>query len=434
VHRPASLLLLGLSLGGLPGCAGLTPLGVLERERLATFDFYWQQLADHYPLFGQHRVPWHELRARYRAAVPFARRSHEFYHLLVGMFSELGDVHVAFRAPEDRWLDYGTPPSSLMDLPGFDLMPIEGRLHVVGWPRGQEPVVPEHLRDAPSWPELARVQGFPVVPSLVPDLLRGPPGMDIELVLRWDAGTETHHRLRLPPAPLPTPRSPLWHLEGSGFERVPYERDFHWLRLSSLGKDLPLDEIDRAIDEANHSQGIVLDLRQNLGGRWDVTQRIVERFLREPLDLVVVPPQPGAAFGSVWSVEVFQRATWTPHEKVFVRPVVVLTSAMTASMAEHMARLLQRHAGAIVVGERTAGAEAGLYEVQGPDGGWLAFGATRIVDRTGVGLQAQGVVPDVSVRLTRDDVERLGAEDAIADWDERLLRAVEQAIVRRPRR
>jgi hypothetical protein len=40
----------------------------------------------------------------------------------------------------------------------------------------------------------------------------------------------------------------------------------------------------------------------------------------------------------------------------------------------------------------------------------------------------------VSVRLTRDDVERLGAEDAIADWDERLLRAVEQAIVRRPRR
>src|SRR5690606_39240850 len=151
------------------------------------------------------------------------------------------------------------------------------------------------------------------------------------------------------------------------------------------------------------SDGLVLDLRRNLGGRWLLAQRLAERFLRAPVELVLVPKQPEPTWFGLFDWELFVQSQWNPRPPTFDKPLVVLTSALTGSAAEHAARVLQRYAGAVVVGERTAGAEAAIQSETGPDGGTLRFGATRVVDRTGVGLQREGVVPDVAVRLTIED-------------------------------
>ena len=90
------------ALASLGGCIGLDPLSAQANERLHVFDFYWQQLADDYPLFGPRPIDWNELRRRYRAAVPFTREPHEFYHLLTGMLCELADVHVSLSIPPER--------------------------------------------------------------------------------------------------------------------------------------------------------------------------------------------------------------------------------------------------------------------------------------------------------------------------------------------
>lgn len=420
------------------GCLGLNGLSPAERDRLDAFDFYWQALATSYPLFGQHQVPWQELRQRYRAAVPYAQQPHEFYHLLAGMFSELGDVHVSFRAPAERWLEDGKAPTSLLDLDGFRLMPIEGRLHVVGWPEGEAPPQPDGLPPAAVYPELWRVEGFPVVVSLVANLLRGPPGSQVELQLRWREGVVTRHVLRRPQRDGERRRdgaSPLGHLD-SGFWRWRFRNDrpFGWIEVATFDDKLDVQSITGLIDKLRTKGGLVLDLRRNLGGRWNITREIVEHFLREPIDLVFVQPQDDPALKGLISVEVFASSTWLPRAPIFDQPVVVLTSSLTASMAEHAARVLQQHAGAIVIGERTVGAEAGIREFTGPDQGLLKFGALRIVDRTGVGLQAEGVAPDISVRLSLDDLERLGPDAAARDWEERLATAAAAALGERSRR
>ncbi len=85
----AGLLLAGAALIPL-GCAGLAPLTTLERQRLAVFDAYWEALDAQYPLFGRRGVAWDEVRGQYRAAVPFAERPDDFYHLLAGMLSAAG--------------------------------------------------------------------------------------------------------------------------------------------------------------------------------------------------------------------------------------------------------------------------------------------------------------------------------------------------------
>jgi len=413
------------------GCTGLIGLSRAEHDRLATFDHYWQALDDDYPLFGAQHVAWHELRRRYRAAVPFAEQPHEFYHLLSGMLSELGDMHVSLQVPRDRLAQDGIAATSLLDVPGFRVMPIEGVLHVVGWPEAELPLAPDGV-PATSCPRLERVNGFPVVLSLVGNLLLGPPGSPVELQLRWRDGTATRHVMRRPPTETPLRRGVLAHLDADDETWLLRQREpLPWIEVNRLDDEPAIVAIEAAIEATRTRDGLVLDLRRNPGGRFVLAKRLAEHFLREPVEMVVVPPQPQPAWFGLVEIELFVSDPWLPRAPIFDRPLIVLTSALTGSAAEHMARILQRYAGAVVIGERTAGAEAAIHEVKGPDGTTLRFGATRIVDRTGVGLQRDGVLPDVAVRLTLDDVERMGPEAAVMAWDERLRDAANAVVARR---
>ncbi|MBM3961235.1 MAG: hypothetical protein FJ306_04940 [Planctomycetes bacterium] len=192
-----------------------------------------------------------------------------------------------------------------------------------------------------------------------------------------------------------------------------------------------IDTAERLLAAADPGPGLVLDLRRNQGGRFQLAQQLVERFLREPIELVFVPKEPVVSYLGLFDVEFFVVDSWQSRAPAIVQPLVVLTSSLTGSAAEHAARILQRHCSAVVVGERTAGAEAVVQEAVCPNGAVLRFGSTRVVDRTGVGLQREGVVPDVSVRLTVADVEAAGAEAAQAAWERRLESAARQALRRR---
>jgi carboxyl-terminal processing protease len=209
---------------------------------------------------------------------------------------------------------------------------------------------------------------------------------------------------------------------------VQHSEPYTWLAIDRLSSDVDLAALDRALDLAQNSEGLVLDLRRNLGGLFVVAKHIVERFLPNTVETVLAPPHPTSTWFGLFEVEVFLRNVWEPRAPRFTKPVVVLTSALTGSSAEHTARMLQQHCGATVIGERTVGAEAVVQIAKGPDGGELRFGSTRVLDRTGVGLQQDGVAPDVSVRLTLQDVQRLGPRAAIADWEARLQAAARAAI------
>jgi C-terminal processing protease CtpA/Prc len=91
-----------------------------------------------------------------------------------------------------------------------------------------------------------------------------------------------------------------------------------------------------------------------------------------------------------------------------------------------MASVLRRERRATIVGERTAGAEAGVEHVDGPDGTTLSYGRWTITDRQGRGFQDVGIEPDVSVPLTLESVERYGyrrAQQLVRE--ERLRKALE---------
>lgn len=416
-------------------CAACSTLSEAERLRLRVFDAYVEALAVQYPFFGQKRIDWQGLAAAYRSSVVSAERGEQFYHLLAALFSELDDPHVAFRVPAKNWELDGDPSNSLLDVPGFRVRYVDRRLVVVGWPAGGEPVVPEQLpagRD--DLPELVRVDGARATPQLLGTLLRGAPSTEVELQLRWSDGTRTRHTLQRP-----TGRRLVAQVGGEPtLERyVRVERaDGHAIvRIDTLDPDdckvtssAMGDHIVGAIAAAKDDGGLVIDLRSNGGGNLGVLGRVVGGFLRQRVEMVMAAQRESWLFGLVRS-DVFRSLVFEPEAPFIAGPLVVWTSGETGSAAELLTRLLQRECGATVIGEQTIGAEAMLVEVAGEDGTCLIFGRDRLLDRSGVGFQDEGITPDIAVRLTVDDIRRCGGfEPARADWDRRLRAATARAF------
>jgi hypothetical protein len=83
------------------------------------------------------------------------------------------------------------------------------------------------------------------------------------------------------------------------------------------------------------------------------------------------------------------------------------------------ARILRDAGRAVVVGERTAGAEAAVLTSVGPDGSVLKYSGWPMVEPAGVPFQEVGIELDHELALTIADVRSLGFEVAL----ERVTRA-----------
>ncbi|MEZ5964325.1 MAG: S41 family peptidase [Planctomycetota bacterium] len=432
--------------------AGCSTLASEEAGRLRVFDTYWQALADGYPYFGHKHVDWNALRAQYRSAAVYARRPSEFYHLLTGMLARLADPHVSLTVPAANWRENDVAATSLDDIEGFTRIVLEGHIHVTSWPPGAAPQGPDHLpAEACTAPEIVRIEDVPVVWPLVENLFLGPPDSSVELALRWSDGTSSRHVLHRPSAPPPKVtvdgdqlilridksmklrRSPVAAAKLTKLDRFALLR-VDTFSLDDLAQDDPgafSRHLDTLVDDAMASDGLVLDLRNNGGGDYATTRAFAGRFLRSTYTQVLPEERSTYLFGLL-SYNYFRHAEWDPRPPIFSKPVVVLTSWHTGSAAEHLARLLQTDCGAMVVGERTIGAEAAVQTVAGEDGSTLSFGRERLLDTKGRGLQDEGVVPDVPVLLRLQDVERLGSVRAARqDWEQRLLRAAIATLARR---
>ena len=433
----AGVAVLAVTLGLLlPACVS-SPLDPAAARRIEVFDHCLDELEQGYPYFQRAGLGVDVLRDEYRNAAAFAERPHEFYHLLAGMLADLQDPHVSLEVPAGLLVEDGQAPTNVLDTPGLELAFVDGRHYVTGWPGEAEPLRQDGDPDVP--PRLVRLEGHPFSLSLACRVLgQGPPGSPAELDLAWADGRLTRRVLRRPPARAmsSSPEGPVLHftlLEPE--DRAAVHREGRWARLEIGTFELGQNDaeglasfcarLDELLDEVAAVDGLVLDLRDNTGGEGSAMGCVVGRFI----DHRVVLPIGGLPRRFLGLADVFGQLVIEPRAPRCVGPVVVLTSAWTASSAEIAARVLQQEAGAVVVGERTAGAGARVVSVTLPDGSVLKYGRNPVTDVQGRGLQGLGVVPDVLVRRTLDEVVRLGDRGSRQDWSRRSLEAAHAVLV-----
>ena len=182
--------------------------------------------------------------------------------------------------------------------------------------------------------------------------------------------------------------------------------DIGYIRISSYTRTTP-QELEDAIAaaEAAGVRGLILDVRSNPGGLLQETVEIADMLL-DGGDIVTQVERDGS-----------ERTASAREGMITALPIVVVQDGFSASGAELMAAALQENGRAQVVGEPSFGKGTVNRAVELSNGGAVYVSIARWLTPARNQIEGRGVIPDVEVTLTAEDIE--------ASRDVAVIRAIE---------
>ncbi|MCX5690789.1 MAG: S41 family peptidase [Planctomycetota bacterium] len=462
------------------GCRSARPQQDPGRDlRARTFDCYWTALRNDYPYFEAVGVDWCKLRDQYRERAITAPDTFTYYRVMSEMFAKLQDPHLVLttrRAKQfgqsDRYdwiaptlvqigrnhyiwswsdtggclgVDSGSYPQLLsrggVAWTRFSFASDLAFLEPVFNPDSLEAIdvdgerlrVDPQPRASPSKGLVDRVIG---VRDFRRNFMEGTPfevpgtgQASVEVVIEDQrlhrspisqmAFRGIESRDKVSPSLVPGAARPWW-IQSTKRSGVSY------MRLSSFSAYAGDERspsrfgavLARDMPAMLESPCMIIDLRYNTGGNRSPVQEALNWFSARPITLRL----------SQWKAmqyDVRQPVVFKvdPVPFPFRGKVVVLVNRFSASAAEVFAQFMREHNGAVVIGETTIGAEAGVETLRGPDGSTLSYGSVPFRYPGAPSFQTCGLVPDVQVPLTIERVREIGYAPAVLENEIEQMRA-----------
>lgn len=233
----------------------------------------------------------------------------------------------------------------------------------------------------------------------------------------------------------PRPRS----MPAGGIEKAGWIADgVAYIQFSLFpGDEKTLAALRSFLAEHGDAKTLIIDARGHRGGGLAEMDLLFPQIYAEPATLVhmdtrvAVEREQGSPFEDGSSVRridgpegVVRRAHLAVpagNDRLSRAKVYLLTSARTASAAEHLALSLKRTHRATLIGETTGGAGhyGGMVPVGGGYAAFIPVGRTFDPD-TGTGWEGTGVAPDIAVPADRALVEALTRSGVAPDRAETL--------------
>jgi len=181
-----------------------------------------------------------------------------------------------------------------------------------------------------------------------------------------------------------------------------------YIQLFQFSQDTD-DEFRRAYKEMskNNPNGLILDMRGNLGGLLDTAIQIASEFISSG-DILIQESEDG-------SKEVFSALG---DGIAYEIPLVVLVDGGSASASEIVAGAIQDHQRGTLVGTTTygKGSVQSWIPLQG-DNGALRITIARWLTPKGRQINLVGLAPDFSIEITPEDIQ--------SQCDPQILKAIE---------
>ncbi|MGH9768973.1 MAG: S41 family peptidase [Blastocatellia bacterium] len=366
-----------------------------REDRVRVFDQVWRAVFDNYYDRRYRGIDWRLQRDIFRPQAESARNTTELYRVLRQMIGKLGDAHTRIYSPEDGF-DRHRPSGTTV---GVAVRRIEGK-PVVTWVEPGSEAARQGIRPGFT---VARVDGMPVEKAL--DRIRD------EII---ESSTQTALELqtydKLFHGPRDAPVSVTFLDADERLRPVTLIRRFvefqrrvivrklphkiGYIEITGFGPEIEKD-FEAAMQEAQGTRGLVLDLRSNGGGFVTTVAQIASYFLPEETNLGEFITRQG-------------RSTPRHTQKLRINyrePLVVLVSARSASGSEIFAAAMQERKRAAVIGASptTCGCLLGVSRtLKLLDGGKLNVSDTDYRTALGRRIEGSGVKPDVQfeTRLT----------------------------------
>jgi len=149
---------------------------------------------------------------------------------------------------------------------------------------------------------------------------------------------------------------------------------------------------ERAVRRAASGDGLLIDLRENMGGMGAMAAWLAGFFFDEK----------GHDFGTFTMKGTELKLVIVPRQDAFDGPVAVLVDGLSLSAAEFFADGMQRSGRAAVFGQRTPGFAMPSVIEKLPNGDAIQYVHADYVTSGGERLEGAGVTPDFEVIPSRD--------------------------------
>ncbi len=249
----------------------------------------------------------------------------------------------------------------------------------------------------------AGVQPKDVIVSIDGKSTKGMSTEDAVKLIRGKAGTTVNLVLRRKGQNLDTPLTRELieiHAVNHQVNTAPDGTRIGYIRLKQFSATATKDMRAAVRDlEAQGVQGYVLDLRSNPGGLLVASVEIARQWINEGI-IVSTKTRDG--------IQDVKRAT---GQALTTKPMVVLVNEGSASASEILSGALQDNNRAVLVGQKTFG--KGLVQsVRGlSDGSGMTVTIAKYLTPLNRDIHKHGINPDVPVKMTEQEVQRLKLED-----------------------
>ena len=249
----------------------------------------------------------------------------------------------------------------------------------------------------------AGVQPKDVIVSIDGKSTKGMSTEDAVKLIRGKAGTTVTLVLRRKGQNLDTPLTRELieiHAVNHQVNTTPDGTKIGYIRLKQFSATATKDMRAAVRDlEAQGVQGYVLDLRSNPGGLLVASVEIARQWINEGI-IVSTKTRDG--------IQDVKRAT---GQALTTKPMVVLVNEGSASASEILSGAMQDNNRAVLVGQKTFG--KGLVQsVRGlSDGSGMTVTIAKYLTPRNRDIHKHGINPDVPVKMTEQEVQRLRLED-----------------------
>jgi carboxyl-terminal processing protease len=158
-----------------------------------------------------------------------------------------------------------------------------------------------------------------------------------------------------------------------------------------------------AVASCRDCAGLIIDLRGNPGGIGGMAMGMAGYLV----------DQPDQKLGTMYMRDSAIKFVINPQPRVFSGPVAILVDGSSASTSEIFAGGLKDLGRARVFGTRSAAAALPSIIEKLPNGDGFQYAVANYISQGGKALEANGVIPDVEVKLTRAAL--LAGHDPVVD-------------------
>ena len=406
-----------------PPVVAETPVPVKDESyRQAALDFVWNTINTRYYDPTLNGVDWRAVRVKHEPCILAASNDDEFWDRLDKMTGELKDSHTRIHSPKQAAQQRNSESHSL----GLNFIEMDDALMLTSvhpqsdayWAGARAGMRIKTIDNQPALLHYRRLVDESRETSTPWARRRGAiraiNSGDIDTVvtmvfLRAD-GSE--FQVRMKRRRFASPPEYMARVLPSGFA---------YLRFSAFDTRIQAAVLAE-VEKMREAPGMIVDLRGNGGGSGEMSAKLAGRFFRDKqtgIRLLTRTGKPVSLF--FMDVMKLEPELKGAGDKAYTKPVAIIVNESSASASEAFTVAMKELQRATVVGQRTCGCLLGyLGYADVPGGGWLAYSEIGFVTKNGTRVEGSGVLPDVEVKLTREDY--LFNRDRMLEAAETVLR------------